>query len=108
MPLMPIASHKGDARSKGGRFEKVLGRMFQFGRIMVSDKYTEFVNDFINQWISWDGNEVEHDDALDAVYMMAKAAEGRIAVPVIQPSGGMSPLFGNRMKKVNPWSKLNG
>jgi len=108
MPLMPIPSHKGEARSKGGRFEKVLGRMFQFGRIMVSDAYTEFINDFINQWISWDGTEIEHDDALDAVYMMAKAAEGRIAVPIVQPSGPISPLFGQRMKKVNPWSKLNG
>ena len=110
MPLMPIPSHKGEARSKGGRFEKVLGRMFQFGRIMVSDNYTEFINEFINQWISWDGNEVEHDDALDAVYMMVKAAEGMIAVPRVQPSGSgnMSPLFGNRAKKVNPWSKLNG
>jgi hypothetical protein len=108
MPLMPIHSHKGEARSKGGRFENVLGKMFQFGRIMVSDKYTEFINDFINQWISWDGTDVEHDDALDAVYMMVKAAEGRIAVPIVQPSGPMSPLFGQRMKKVNPWSKLNG
>ena len=108
MPLMPIPSHKGEARSKGGRFEKVLGKMFQFGRIMVSSNYTGFIGDFINQWISWDGTQVEHDDALDAVYMMVKAAEGMIAVPKVQPSASISPLFGERKKVASPWSKLNG
>jgi hypothetical protein len=44
---------------------------------------------------------------LDAVYMMAKAAEGMVSVPVAQPTGGgMSPLFRERKKKVSPWSNL--
>jgi len=42
--------------------------------------------------------------------MMAKAAEGMVAVPRVQATGtgSMSPLFGERKKKVSPWSKLNG
>ena len=106
MPLMPIPSHKGDARTKGGRFEKILASMFRFNRIMISDRFTEFINQFIDQWISWDGTQLEHDDALDAVYMMVKAAEGMIAVPRVQPSSGLSPIYGKRKKKASPWSNL--
>jgi len=106
MPLMPIRSHKGVARSKGGRFETALAKMFQFGRIMVSDKYNEFIKSFIDQWISWDGKQLEPDDALDAVYMMMKAAEGFISIPSYQPSSMLSPVFAERQKKVSPWSSL--
>jgi len=106
MPLMPIRSHKGEARSKGGRFEKVLAKMFQFGRIMILDRETEFLKSFKDEWISWpDG---DYDDTLDAVYMMVKAAEGYINVPAIQPVPQLSPVFAERKKKVNPWSRLNG
>ena len=107
MPIMPIQSHKGIARSKGGRFEDVLGKMFQFGRIMISDRQTEFTKAFVDQWISWKGKETtSHDDALDAVYMMAKAAEGYIAVPKLQIDPQSSPVFGKRKKVKSPWSSL--
>jgi hypothetical protein len=106
MPIMPIYSHKGEARSKGGRFEKVLARMFQFGRLQVSSRTTEFINSFLDQWTSWDGTEIEHDDALDAVYMMLKAAEGHIAIPQIQFKGGPSPLFRDYKKKKGIWSNF--
>jgi len=106
MPLMPIPSHKGDARTKGSRFENVLGKMFQFNQIMISSNRTTFINQFREQWLAWDGKQIEHDDALDAVYMMAKAAEGYVAVPQLQTAANVSPLFGMKKKKVNPWSNL--
>jgi hypothetical protein len=102
MPLIPIPSHSGLARSKGGRFEKVLAPMFQRRSILVSTKITPFLKKFLDQWVSWDGSGNAGDDTLDAVYMMTKAAEGFVALPQIQPSPH-SPLFGERLKKVNPW-----
>ena len=104
MPLMPIRSHTGEARSKGSRFEKVLAKLFQYGRIMISDRETEFLKAFKDEWISWPG--AQHDDTLDAVYMMVKAAEGYISIPSIQPDPTMSPVFEKRKKRVNPWSEL--
>jgi hypothetical protein len=105
MPIIPIPSHTGEARSKGGRFEKVLGKAFQFNRVRLSTKKTEALNDFVNQWISWDGKELEHDDALDAVYMMLKAAEGYVAVPTLQPDPHRSPMFEKKVKKYD-WSGM--
>jgi len=102
MPLIPIPSHSGLARSKGGRFEKVLAPMFQRRSILVSTKITPFLKKFLDQWVSWDGSGNAGDDTLDGVYMMTKAAEGFVALPQIQPSPH-SPLFGEHLKKVNPW-----
>ncbi len=107
MPLMPIPSHKGAARSKGGRFEKVLAPLFQRGSIMISDRNTPALKAFREEWLSWDGTGIGHDDTLDAVYMMTKAAEGHIALPRIQATDRTSPLFSDRRKqKVNPFTKF--
>ena len=106
MPIFPIPSHTGLARSKGGRFEKVLAKMFEFNRIRISTQKTEALKIFRDQWISWDGTDTYHDDALDAVYMMVKAAEGHIAVPQEQASiEPNSPYFGKKKKKVD-WSGM--
>jgi len=107
MPILPIPSHKGEARTKGGRFEKVLAKMFEFGRIKISTKKTPFIEAFLNEWISWDKRQLTNDDTLDAVYMMAKAAEGYIAVPQVQTSTvAQSPLFETKEKKPSPWTIL--
>jgi hypothetical protein len=107
MPILPIPSHKGEARTKGGRFEKVLAKMFQFGRIKISTKKTPFIEAFLDEWISWDKRQLTHDDTLDAVYMMAKAAEGYIAVPQVQTStAAQSPLFAKKKEETDPWTLL--
>ena len=108
MPIMPIDSHKGKDRTKGGRFENTLAEMFRFGRIMISDRETEFLKTFKDQWVSWDSSNKFHDDTLDAVYMMVRAAEGFISVPQLQPTSVMSPVFMKKKKQVSPWSRLNG
>ena len=104
MPIMPIPSHKGSARTKGGRFEIVLGEMFRFNRIVLSSKETPFLKKFKDQWISWK-DKTSKDDTLDGVYMMAKAAEGYIAVPKLQIDSQVSPLFRKKKKKVD-WSRM--
>lgn len=103
MPIMPIPSHKGDARTKGGRFEKVLAEMFRFARIMVSDRETPFLKKTKDQWISWK-DKTSRDDTLDSIYMMIMAAAGYIAVPQMQQVEGiMSPVFQERIRKPSPW-----
>ncbi len=106
MPIFPIPSHTGEARSKGGRFEKVLAKMFEFHRIRLSTRKTEALKTFEDQWVSWDGTDTYHDDALDAVYMLAKSAEGHVAIPQEQVSiEPNSPYFGKKKKKVD-WSGM--
>jgi len=70
-PLMPISHGR---RSKGERFEKWLAPRFQAARIWISDADTPFLSEFRNEWLRWPLGE--HDDCLDAVYMMAAAGEG--------------------------------
>ena len=107
MPIFPIPSHTGEARSKGGRFEKVLAKMFEFHRIRLSTRKTEALKTFEDQWVSWDGTDTYHDDALDAVYMLAKSAEGHVAIPQEQapPSGSPYSPHGKKKKKVD-WSGM--
>jgi hypothetical protein len=102
LPIMPIPSHTGEARSKGGRFEKVLAKLFQRGSILLSDRITPFLQEFNRQWIAWDGTGVSHDDLLDACYMLTKAADGYIAVPELQATP-RSPLYEPKAKQPNPW-----
>ena len=68
---------------------------------------TPFIEAFLDEWISWDKRQLTHDDTLDAVYMMAKAAEGYIAVPQVQTSTiAQSPLFETKEKEIDPWTIL--
>ncbi|KKN62880.1 hypothetical protein LCGC14_0507330 [marine sediment metagenome] len=106
LPLFPIPSHVGRARSKGGRFENVLAPMFQRADILLSTKLTPFLESFKNQWTTWDSPNYVHDDALDAVYMMIKAAEGYISVPRLQSSRTKLPWFLEKEKKRHPLSGL--
>lgn len=106
LPLFPIPSHTGLARSKGGRFEKVLSPMFQRADVMLSTKITPFLKVFKDQWTTWDSPHYVHDDALDAVWMMVKAAEGYVSVPQMQLRQDGRPWFFPKKKKVNPWRNL--
>ncbi len=105
LPLFPIPSHTGLARSKGGRFEKVLAPMFQRSNIMLSTKITPFLKEFVDEWTTWDSPHYLHDDRLDSVYMMSKAAEGHVAIPEMQVKSGHH-WFRKKPKKVHPWGNL--
>jgi phage terminase large subunit-like protein len=73
LPLYEVNYHRG---SKGQRFEEWLAPRFQSGRIWVSNAQTQFLREFINEWLLWPNGE--HDDCLDAVYMGALAGEGAL------------------------------
>jgi hypothetical protein len=96
LPVMPIPSHTGEARSKGGRFERVLAPAFQRREIMISSAITPFLAQFLDEWVSWDGRDRRGmtDDTLDGVYMLFMAARGFIQAPSYQPRARLSPLYG--------------
>lgn len=99
LPLFPVKSHKGIARSKGTRFEEWLAPKFQLGTLWITDEENPFVNAFIDQWLNYPSG---HDDALDAVYLMALAAEGYLV------SGGDGRTRGEpeQERKPNPYLSL--
>ena len=106
LPLMPIRSHSGLARTKGGRFERVLAPAFQRGDILLSDRQTPFLKAFRDEWLMWDGTGKFTDDCLDAVYMMVKAAEGWVYAPVLA-SDEIAPVDRARAHhQPNPFSGI--
>lgn len=72
LPLSKIVSH--GKTSKGERFELYMGPRFESSRIWVSDAVNEFLMEFEKEWLEYPNGE--HDDVLDAVYMMMVAGEG--------------------------------
>ena len=95
MPVMPIPSHVGLARSKGSRFEKVLAPMFQRREVMISSKSTPFLRQFTDEWVSYDGRDRRGttDDALDGVYMLVQAAHGYLSKPTYQVRARTSAMY---------------
>lgn len=93
VPLFPIKSH--GRMSKGDRFENYLGPKFQAARVWLVNKENEFIRRFEEEWLTYP--DCDHDDVLDAVYMLAKAAEGRLA-------GAFLPGFGGTIKNENPFA----
>ncbi|MGH2619363.1 MAG: hypothetical protein ACRDHG_02165, partial [Anaerolineales bacterium] len=95
LPLMPIPGHAGLARSKGGRFEKVMAPMFQRREVMLSTKSTDFLQHFVDEWVSFDGRDRRGltDDCLDGVYMLIQAAAGYLSKPTHQVRPRTSAMY---------------
>lgn len=69
LPLMPM--HPG-GRSKGERFEKGMGPLFERGIVKLTSRENEFTRAFREEWLHYpDG---KYDDTLDAAYWMLYAA----------------------------------
>lgn len=95
-PLMPV---KHGRQSKGSRFEDWLAPRCQAARIWFSNVKTPFMISFENEWLSYpDGS---HDDAIDAVYMVAKAGEGKLGV---RRTGGRGQAKKKRAR--NPYDSI--
>lgn len=106
VPILPIHSHGN--KGKGYRFENVLAVMFQQGRILLSSRVTEFLQEGENQWVSWDGGGTEHDDILDSWYMLFHAfvMHSGLAIPQLQREPMLSKLFSvKETRNTNPWAE---
>lgn len=99
--IPPLMSIKHGRRSKGDRFENWLAPRCQAARIWFSSIATPFLTTFYNEWLSWPNST--HDDCIDAVYMVAKAGEGRLG---IRPTGDQGTQ--KRKKKSNPYFAVAG
>ena len=76
LPLQP--TYTGRA-SKGERFEKGMGPLFQTKRAWVSDVETPFLRAFEQEWVSWPHGR--HDDTLDAVFWMLYVGSPHLMSP---------------------------
>ncbi len=101
---MPVRFNK----SKGYRYEKVLAPLFQKGRVRVSDAENDFLRNFRDEWINWQGDALEdqyHNDCLDAVYaLLAQPAAQSYATPIGNINRKVTnPLF-EKEKSKNPYA----
>jgi len=106
MPLMP--AHTG-RKSKGDRFQMQLAPLFQMNRAWITDRQTEFMKVFKDEWVSWPNGE--HDDTIDAVYYCVLAATqmGSIAPSAEEYTGKRLGHWAIPEPLVeNPWSFKNG
>ena len=82
LPIIPLPFEGTGTKSKGQRFESYLAADFANGRMWISDVKDDFIKNFEDEWISWDGglqkSRTGHDDTLDAVYWLREIALGHI------------------------------
>ena len=74
------------------------------GIVQLSDARTEFLNQFIKEWIEFPYGK--NDDCLDAVYCLAFVAQPYLKLPNLQKGFGKSPLWNEDKKKESPWKTL--
>jgi hypothetical protein len=93
-------------KSKGHRFEKEMAPMFQSGRMMVSDSHLAFLKHFKDEWMNWQGDALEdmyHNDTLDAVYSLMRAAEGHINPIRASKRNVTNSMYKNKRHKPSKW-----
>ena len=82
LPIVPLPAQGAPVKSKGERYENVLAPDFSIGRMWISDVRDDFLNAFVDEWISWDGglarSRTGHDDTLDATYYLREIALGHV------------------------------
>jgi len=101
LPLIPQGVGN---KSKSYRYGQILAPAFQSNRIFVTDSPNPFVIAFINEWIEFPAGD--HDDALDAVFQLAKVALG----PLLRDAGMDAEDYARRTaaKKISsPYAHLN-
>jgi hypothetical protein len=91
---LPLVSLHTGRKSKGERFQKGMGPLFEFSRAWIADIETPFLRAFREEWVSWP--YAEHDDTLDAVYWMLYAARNHL-----EGAGGRG-----KARRENPFGAL--
>jgi hypothetical protein len=81
-------------KSKSERFEKELAPWFEFSRAWLSSKETDFMHNFVSEWLGWPF--ADHDDHIDSVYWLMRAASAhlqplRTQAPAAPPGYGRQP-----------------
>lgn len=103
LPILPSPVLGTPTKSKGERFESEggLAPLAVNGSLWISREKNEFIQAFIDEWVSWDGqvSKTGNDDCLDAVYWMCYAARGHLVT-------AQSAIANRKKKKKSPWAAL--
>lgn len=80
LSVIPFPFDGAPVRSKGQRYQFELAPMFVDGRLWISDVKTPFLQQFKEEWITWDGGKTAtgHDDCLDSLYVACGVAQGHL------------------------------
>lgn len=105
LSVVPYPYDGAAVRSKGQRYQFELAPMFVDGRLWVGDNPVPFIQNFTEEWVSWDGGKTStgHDDCMDAVYVACGMAQGHL-MPVVK-SDNLS-FTQKKMGLGSAWSSL--
>jgi hypothetical protein len=80
LSVVPFPFEGAPVHSKGQRYQSELAPMFVDGRLWVSDVNVPFLQQFREEWITWDGGKTAtgHDDCLDALYVACGMAQSHL------------------------------
>lgn len=73
LPIYPVPRKTA---SKGWKFEDWLAPRFNSRRMWITDQPNSYIETFINEWLTYPNGE--HDDTLDATYLMGISGESRL------------------------------
>jgi len=78
--VVPFPFDGAPVHSKGQRYQMELAPMFVDGRLWISDSPVQFIQQFKEEWISWDGGKTAtgHDDCLDSLYVACGVAQAHL------------------------------
>jgi phage terminase large subunit-like protein len=89
---LPLTPMQPGSASKGERFERGMAPLFESRRVWLADVQTPFLRAFREEWLQWPGGE--HDDTLDAVFWMLRAAVDFVTVERTRRTKQPSPFLG--------------
>jgi hypothetical protein len=80
LSVVPFPFDGAPVYSKGQRYQFELAPMFVDGRLWISDNPVEFIDQFRQEWITWDGGKTStgHDDCLDSLYVACGVAQSHL------------------------------
>src|SRR3990172_1843091 len=100
----PVRDMTPGNMSKGKRFENQMAPLFKQGKVRVSNEPdNRFLDQFLGEWLAWDGTGHYFDDCLDAVYYAVALIKGFIK-PSAEDIPGVRSIFDSVTK--NPLFKF--
>lgn len=78
--VVPFPFDGAPVHSKGQRYQFELAPMFVDGRLWISDSPVQFIQQFKEEWITWDGGKTAtgHDDCMDSLYVACGVAQAHL------------------------------
>lgn len=104
--VVPFPFAGAPVRSKGQRYQSELAPMFVDGRLWISDAPVKFLEQFKEEWITWDGGKTAtgHDDCMDSLYVAAGVAQGHLMPKT--PEGDLTVLGRRKRGLASAWASV--